>query len=111
MIVRSLLVGPVVLLAIVASPAAAKKYTLPQLIEMSRNNPQLQATAAATSAMQAQVLEAKLNWLPTGNVPGLPKGFTAPGTKAPVGQTRAADKQKSRDKRKAEKAARKKNRR
>ncbi len=49
--------------------------------------------------------------LPTGNVPGLPKGFTAPGTKAPVGQTRAADKQKSRDKRKAEKAARKKNRR
>ena len=49
--------------------------------------------------------------LPMGNVPGLPKGFTAPGTKAPVGQQRPNDKQKARDKRKAEKAARKKNRR
>ena len=49
--------------------------------------------------------------LPTGNLPGLPKGYTPPGTKAVVGQQRAADKQKSRDKRKAEKAARKKNRR
>jgi signal recognition particle subunit SRP54 len=49
--------------------------------------------------------------VPTGNVPGLPKGFTAPGTKAPVGQQRANDRQKARDKRKAEKAARKKNRR
>ncbi len=49
--------------------------------------------------------------IPSGNVPGLPKGYTAPGTKAPVGQQRASDKQKSRDKRKAEKAARKKNRR
>ena len=49
--------------------------------------------------------------VPTGNLPGLPKGFTPPGTKSVVGQQRAADKQKSRDKRKAEKAARKKNRR
>jgi signal recognition particle subunit SRP54 len=49
--------------------------------------------------------------LPTGNVPGLPKGYTPPGTKALVGTQRAADKQKSKDKRKAEKAARKKNRR
>ncbi|MEO8702630.1 MAG: signal recognition particle protein, partial [Kofleriaceae bacterium] len=49
--------------------------------------------------------------IPSGNVPGLPKGYTAPGTKAPVGATRASDKAKSRDKRKAEKAARKKNRR
>lgn len=49
--------------------------------------------------------------LPTGNLPGLPKGYTPPGTKAAVGQQRASDKQKSRDKRKAEKAARKKNRR
>ena len=49
--------------------------------------------------------------VPTGNVPGLPKGFTAPGTKAPVGQQRANDRAKARDKRKAEKAARKKNRR
>jgi signal recognition particle subunit SRP54 len=49
--------------------------------------------------------------VPTGNLPGLPKGYTPPGTKAAVGQQRASDKQKSRDKRKAEKAARKKNRR
>src|SRR5215468_10011915 len=49
--------------------------------------------------------------IPTGHVPGLPKGYTPPGSKAAVGQTRASDKQKARDKRKAEKAARKKNRR
>ncbi len=49
--------------------------------------------------------------IPTGNVPGLPKGYTPPGTRGVVGQTRNVDKQKSRDKRKAEKAARKKNRR
>ncbi len=49
--------------------------------------------------------------VPTGNVPGLPKGYTPPGTKSLVGQQRAADKQKAKDKRKAEKAARKKNRR
>ena len=49
--------------------------------------------------------------LPTGNVPGLPKGYTPPGSKGVVGKVRAADRQKARDKRKAEKAARKKNRR
>ena len=49
--------------------------------------------------------------IPTGNIPGLPKGYTPPGTKSLVGTQRANDKQKSRDKRKAEKAARKKNRR
>ncbi|MBA3396241.1 MAG: signal recognition particle protein [Deltaproteobacteria bacterium] len=46
-----------------------------------------------------------------GNLPGLPKGYTPPGTKALVGQQGAREKQKARDKRKAEKAARKKNRR
>jgi signal recognition particle subunit SRP54 len=49
--------------------------------------------------------------IPTGHVPGLPKGYTPPGSKGAVGQVRASDKQKARDKRKAEKAARKKNRR
>jgi len=49
--------------------------------------------------------------IPTGSIPGLPKGYSPPGTKtAFVGQQRAADKNKARDKRKAEKAARKKNR-
>jgi signal recognition particle subunit SRP54 len=50
--------------------------------------------------------------LPTGNIPGLPKGYTPPGAKgAPVGVQAARDRQKARDKRKAEKQARKKNRR
>ena len=49
--------------------------------------------------------------MPTGNLPGLPKGYNPPGTKCSVGQVRASDRQKSRDKRKAEKAARKKSRR
>ncbi|HWO18132.1 MAG TPA: signal recognition particle receptor subunit alpha [Kofleriaceae bacterium] len=49
--------------------------------------------------------------VPAGNVPGLPKGYTPPGTKSLVGQQRAGEKQKAKDKRKAEKAARKKNRR
>ncbi len=48
--------------------------------------------------------------LPPGNIPGLPKGFTPPGTKANVGAVRASDKAKALAKRKAEKAARKKNR-
>ena len=49
--------------------------------------------------------------IPTGNVPGLPKGYNPPGSKGVVGQTSIRDRQKARDKRKAEKAARKKNRR
>ena len=49
--------------------------------------------------------------VPVGNLPGLPKGYTPPGTKSLVGAQRPNDKQKARDKRKAEKAARKKNRR
>ena len=53
----------------------------------------------------------QLPGVPAGNVPGLPKGYNPPGSKGVVGQPRPVDKQKSRDKRKAEKAARKKNRR
>jgi signal recognition particle subunit SRP54 len=49
--------------------------------------------------------------VPVGNIPGLPKGYTPPGTKNAMGQHRHNDRQKARDKRKAEKAARKKNRR
>jgi signal recognition particle subunit SRP54 len=50
--------------------------------------------------------------VPTGNIPGLPKGYTPPGTPGRAApQMRANDRQKARDKRKAEKAARKKNRR
>jgi outer membrane protein TolC len=54
---------------VVAPPSAwAKKMTLPQLLEMVRGNPGLQASAAAVSASQAQVMEAKLNWLPQGDL-------------------------------------------
>src|SRR5262252_7349605 len=51
-----------------APPVWAKKMTLPQLLEMARGNPGLQAGAAATSASEAQVIEAKLNWLPQGDL-------------------------------------------
>ena len=46
--------------------------------------------------------------VPSGAVPGLPKGYTAPGTKNVPGAMRADDRRDKRDKRKAEKAARKK---
>ena len=46
-----------------------------------------------------------------GNIPGMPKGFTPPGSKGVVGQVRSSDRQKAREKRKNEKAARKKSRR
>ena len=57
------------LLLLAGSPAAhAKKLTLPELLDMARGNPGLQASAAATSAVQAQVMEAKLHWLPQGDL-------------------------------------------
>src|SRR5262245_13170450 len=54
----------------VAAPASAwaRKMSLPQLLEMARGNPGLQASAAATSASEAQVTEAKMNWLPQGDL-------------------------------------------
>jgi signal recognition particle subunit SRP54 len=51
-----------------------------------------------------------LGGAPGGAMPGMPPGYTAPGTKNTPGQLRTSDKQKLKDKRKAEKAARKKNR-
>jgi outer membrane protein TolC len=54
---------------VVAPPSAwAKKLNLQQLLEMARGNPGLQANAAAISASEAQVTEAKLNWLPQGDL-------------------------------------------
>ncbi len=55
-------------LAFAAPPASAKQFTLPELLDLARANPGLQASSAATAAMQAQVLEAKLNWLPQGDL-------------------------------------------
>jgi outer membrane protein TolC len=61
-----------ILLASLAAPIAmaqAKKLTLPELLDLARNaNPGLQAGAAATTAMEAQVSEARRNWLPTGDL-------------------------------------------
>jgi len=49
--------------------AHAKKLTLNQLLEMARGgNPGLAAGAAATTAMEAQVSEARRNWLPQGDL-------------------------------------------
>jgi outer membrane protein TolC len=42
--------------------------TLQELLDMARSNPGLRAGAAATAAMEAQVSEAKLNWLPQGDL-------------------------------------------
>jgi len=48
--------------------------------------------------------------VPTGNLPGMPKGYTPPGTKTAFAGGQRSQKSKSKDKRKAEKAARKKSR-
>ena len=43
--------------------------TLPELLDLARTaNPGLRAGAAATEAMEAQVSEARRNWLPTGDL-------------------------------------------
>jgi outer membrane protein TolC len=61
--------------AALPSAAVAKKYTLSELLEMARSqNPGLRAGDAATHAMQAQVLEAKRNWYPQGDL----TSFVAP---------------------------------
>jgi outer membrane protein TolC len=57
------------LAAVADRPALAKRYTLPELVEMARKgNPGIMAGAAATSAMEAQASEARRNWLPSGDL-------------------------------------------
>jgi outer membrane protein len=58
------------LAALASAPAAhAKKMTLPELLELARAaSPGMHATASATEAMQAQVSEARRNWLPQGDI-------------------------------------------
>ncbi len=48
--------------------------------------------------------------VPMGNLPGMPKGYTPPGSKTAFAGAPRPDKNKAKDKRKAEKAARKKSR-
>src|SRR5260221_661914 len=53
----------------VAPTAHAKKLTLPQLLDLARAaSPGIQATGAAAAAMEAQVSEARRNWLPQGDL-------------------------------------------
>jgi outer membrane protein len=56
--------------ALALAPAAlAKKLTLPELLDLARAaSPGIQATGAATEAMEAQVSEARRNWLPQGDL-------------------------------------------
>jgi outer membrane protein TolC len=59
----------ILITVLVPSLARAKKMTLPELVELARNNNAgLQASAAQTAALEAQLKEAWLNWLPTGDV-------------------------------------------
>ena len=49
--------------------AQAKKMSLPELLELARQaSPGMQAAAMATEAMEAQVSEARRNWLPQGDL-------------------------------------------
>src|SRR5262249_31546773 len=52
-----------------ARAAQAKKYTLPELLELARQaSPGMRAAAAVTEQSQAQVHEAWRNWLPQGDL-------------------------------------------
>lgn len=52
--------------------AAAKKYTLSELLDMARKgNPGLAASAQATAGIEALLLAAKRSWMPTGELSSL----------------------------------------
>ena len=54
---------------VVPRAASAKRFTLPELVQMARaGNPGIQAGGAAAMAMEAQVSEAKRNWFPSGDL-------------------------------------------
>ncbi len=49
--------------------AAARAFTLPELLELARTgNPGLHAGAQATAGIEAQLLEARRSWLPSGDL-------------------------------------------
>jgi outer membrane protein TolC len=52
-----------------AALAAAKRLTLPELVELARRgNPGVMASGAAAMAMEAQALEARRHWFPSGEL-------------------------------------------
>ncbi len=58
-----------VALSFAARAAHARKMTLPELLDLARQaSPGIQAAGAATEAMEAQVSEARRNWLPQGDL-------------------------------------------
>jgi outer membrane protein TolC len=67
---RRLVPALVLLTLVIGAPAAqAKKMTLPELLELARAaSPGMLAAAAAVEAMEAQVSEARRNWLPQGDL-------------------------------------------
>jgi multidrug efflux system outer membrane protein len=70
--------------------AAAKKLTLPELLDQARAaNPGLHASAAATAAMEAQVSEARRYWLPSGDVLSLIAPSPRVACEGPPGSTQA----------------------
>jgi len=59
-------------LAATATPAAAKPYTLAELLDLAgKQNPGLAAAAQQTEAVRAQLLEANRSWLPSGELTSL----------------------------------------
>lgn len=66
--VISILLFSVGLLAL-ARPAAARSYTLAELLELTRkSNPGLAAGARQTAQIEAQLSEARRSWMPTGEL-------------------------------------------
>ncbi len=56
-------------LLLIPSTAAARTYTLPELISVTRKtNPGIAAAVQQTAAVQAQLLEARRSWMPTGEL-------------------------------------------
>jgi outer membrane protein len=54
------------------NPAAAKPYTLAEILDLARKgNPGLAAGAQATAGIEAQLVEARRNYLPTGELNSL----------------------------------------
>jgi multidrug efflux system outer membrane protein len=57
------------LLPVAARPAAAKAYTLPELLELARKaSPSVAAGVSQTAQIEAQLSEARRSWLPSGEL-------------------------------------------
>jgi outer membrane protein TolC len=65
----ALAVCGLVVVASVAAVAKPKAFTLPELLDAARRgNPGIMAGGAAANAMEAQLLEAHRNWMPSGEL-------------------------------------------